>query len=239
MEFMNMLIPSTKQSSVFLENNTIIISGKIEKETFDSFLKEYTKFDTNDDITIDLTTTGGESVFSYLFVRVLKKHKGKVTIKVPYYALSAGTIICLAADEIQVNSFSTFGGINVIDMGYGMEFNQLFEVAQEYLSKNTSDNSGLAELLSLFIKNKSDYEIKNHNQELDLILKSATNISSDFKQNWKLYTHSKLLDVDDIKKIFINIKDIEKKPEPVKTDMRDYASIMKEINSRITSESQE
>jgi ClpP class serine protease len=44
--------------------------------------------------------------------RALEAHKAKVTVYVPVYAMSGGTLIALAADEIVLGEFSMLGPID-------------------------------------------------------------------------------------------------------------------------------
>jgi len=49
---------------------------------------------------IVLHTPGGLVLASLQIARAIQKRKGKVTVFVPHYAMSGGTLIALAADEI-------------------------------------------------------------------------------------------------------------------------------------------
>ena len=57
---------------------------------------------TPEDMPIDLVlhTPGGLVLASEQIASALKRHKGKVTVFVPHYAMSGGTLVALAADEI-------------------------------------------------------------------------------------------------------------------------------------------
>ncbi len=69
---------------------------------------------TPDDMPIDLIlhTPGGLVLASEQIARALKRHKGKVTVIVPHYAMSGGTLICLAADEILLDENAMLGPID-------------------------------------------------------------------------------------------------------------------------------
>ncbi len=69
---------------------------------------------TPDDMPIDLIlhTPGGLVLASEQIARALKKHPGKVTVIVPHYAMSGGTLICLAADEILLDDNAMLGPID-------------------------------------------------------------------------------------------------------------------------------
>jgi ClpP class serine protease len=69
---------------------------------------------TDQDVPIDiiLHTPGGLVLASLQIARALKKHPGKVTIFVPHYAMSGGTLIALAADEIAMCEHAVLGPVD-------------------------------------------------------------------------------------------------------------------------------
>ncbi|MDY6821240.1 MAG: ATP-dependent Clp protease proteolytic subunit [Deferribacterota bacterium] len=69
---------------------------------------------TDDDIPIDIIvhTPGGLVLASLQIAMALNKHKGKVTVFVPHYAMSGGTLIALAADEIVMCDTSVLGPVD-------------------------------------------------------------------------------------------------------------------------------
>src|SRR5260370_523136 len=70
--------------------------------------------DTPDDMPIDLLihTPGGLVLAAMQIARALEAHKAKVTVSVPVYAMSGGTLIALAANEIVLGEFSVIGPID-------------------------------------------------------------------------------------------------------------------------------
>jgi len=70
--------------------------------------------DTPADVPIDFVihTPGGLVLAAMQIARALKAHKAKVTVYVPVYAMSGGTLIALAADEIVLGEFSVLGPID-------------------------------------------------------------------------------------------------------------------------------
>ena len=70
--------------------------------------------DTPDDMPIDLVlhTPGGLVLAAMQIARAVEAHKAKVTVYVPVYAMSGGTLIALAADEIVLGEFSVLGSID-------------------------------------------------------------------------------------------------------------------------------
>ena len=69
---------------------------------------------TDPDIPIDLVlhTPGGLVIAALQIARALKKHKGKTTVFVPHYAMSGGTLIALAADEIVMSPHAVLGPVD-------------------------------------------------------------------------------------------------------------------------------
>lgn len=66
------------------------------------------------DMPIDLVlhTPGGLVLAAEQIACALKRHKGKVTVFVPHYAMSGGTLIALAADEIVMDPNAVLGPVD-------------------------------------------------------------------------------------------------------------------------------
>src|SRR5580704_1486873 len=69
---------------------------------------------TDDDIALDIVlhTPGGLVLAALQIARAIHEHKGKVTVFVPHYAMSGGTLIALAADEIIMSRHAVLGPID-------------------------------------------------------------------------------------------------------------------------------
>jgi len=69
---------------------------------------------TDDETPIDLVihTPGGLAIASTQIARALSKHKGRVTVFVPHYAMSGGTLIALSADEIVMSEHAVLGPLD-------------------------------------------------------------------------------------------------------------------------------
>lgn len=59
-----------------------------------------------------LHTPGGLALPSLQIARAIRNHKGKVTVFIPHYAMSGGTILALAADEIVMTEHSVLGPVD-------------------------------------------------------------------------------------------------------------------------------
>ncbi len=69
---------------------------------------------TDPDVPIDIVlhTPGGLVLAALQIARAVKQHKGKVTAFVPHYAMSGGTLIALAADEIVMDQHAVLGPVD-------------------------------------------------------------------------------------------------------------------------------
>ena len=68
--------------------------------------------DPNVPIDLVLHTPGGLVLAATQIARAINRRKGKVTIIVPHYAMSGGTLIALAADEIVMSDHAVLGPVD-------------------------------------------------------------------------------------------------------------------------------
>ncbi len=61
---------------------------------------------------IVLHTPGGLVLPSVQIAKAINRHKGKVTVFIPHYAMSGGTLIALAADEIVMCEHAVLGPVD-------------------------------------------------------------------------------------------------------------------------------
>ena len=75
---------------------------------------------TDDDVPIDLIlhTPGGLVLATERIACALQRRKGKVTIFIPHYAMSGGTLIALSADEIVMDKSAVIGSVDPQVGGY-------------------------------------------------------------------------------------------------------------------------
>lgn len=69
-------------------------------------------------IDLILHTPGGLVLAAMQIARAVEAHPAKVTVYVPVYAMSGGTLIALAADEIVLGEFSVLGPIDPQIFGF-------------------------------------------------------------------------------------------------------------------------
>jgi len=69
---------------------------------------------TDPEVPVDLVlhTPGGLVLAALQIARAIHKHRGKVTVFVPHYAMSGGTLIALAADEIVLSPHAVLGPVD-------------------------------------------------------------------------------------------------------------------------------
>src|SRR6266540_4141127 len=69
---------------------------------------------TDPDVPLDIVlhTPGGLVLAALQIARAIHKHKGKVTAFVPHYAMSGGTLIALAGDEIVMSEHAMLGPVD-------------------------------------------------------------------------------------------------------------------------------
>jgi ClpP class serine protease len=69
---------------------------------------------TDPEVPLDLIlhTPGGLVLAALQIARAIDRHKGKVTVLVPHYAMSGGTLIALAADEIIMSDHAVLGPVD-------------------------------------------------------------------------------------------------------------------------------
>jgi ClpP class serine protease len=69
---------------------------------------------TDEDVPLDIVlhTPGGLVLAAMQIGRAIREHKGKVTVFVPHYAMSGGTLISLAADEIVMSKHAVLGPVD-------------------------------------------------------------------------------------------------------------------------------
>lgn len=69
---------------------------------------------TDPEVPVDLVlhTPGGLVLAATQIARAINKHPGKVTVLVPHYAMSGGTLIALAADEIVLSKHAVLGPVD-------------------------------------------------------------------------------------------------------------------------------
>lgn len=84
----------------------------INIEDSEAILRAIRLTDDNVPIDIILHTPGGLVLATEQIAHALIRHKGKVTVFIPHYAMSGGTMISLAADEIIMDENAVLGPVD-------------------------------------------------------------------------------------------------------------------------------
>jgi len=84
----------------------------INIEDSEEIIRAIQMTDTNLPIDLVLHTPGGLVLASYQIAHAIKHRPGMVTVHVPHYAMSGGTLIALAADEIVMGDHAVLGPVD-------------------------------------------------------------------------------------------------------------------------------
>jgi ClpP class serine protease len=88
------------------------VSSYINIEDSEAVLRAIRLTPPEQPIDVILHTPGGLILAAEQIAKALAEHKGKVTVFVPHYAMSGGTLIALAADEIVMDANAVLGPVD-------------------------------------------------------------------------------------------------------------------------------
>lgn len=152
-------------------------------------------------IDLILHTPGGMLLAAMQIARAVKAHPAKVTVHVPVYAMSGGTLIALAADEIVMDAFSVLGPID--PQIVGVPAASLIEVRNQ---KPLADISDLTLVLAS-MSEKALQQVKRGALELlgdNLPAQQAADLVD--KLAGGQWTHDHGLDAREAKALGMNVK---------------------------------
>ena len=116
------------------------VSNFIDIEDSEEILRAIRATPNDQPIDLILHTPGGLVLAAEQIAKALVDHKGKITVFVPHYAMSGGTLIALAADEIVMDSNAVLGPVDpqIGDMPAGsivkiLDFKKPSQVGDEML----------------------------------------------------------------------------------------------------------
>lgn len=125
---------------------------------------------TDDDTPIDLVihTPGGLAIAATQIARALSRQKAKVTVFVPHYAMSGGTLIALSADEIVMCEHAVLGPLDP-QIGQQPAVSVLSVLQKKPLSEIDDSTLILADQAEKAIRQMKQtiIEILSHNQSSD------------------------------------------------------------------------
>ncbi|MCS7053741.1 MAG: ATP-dependent Clp protease proteolytic subunit [Ignavibacterium sp.] len=156
--------------------------------------------DKNIPIDIILHTPGGLVLATEQIANALKKHPAKVTVFVPHYAMSGGTLIALAADEIVMDENAVLGPLDP-QIGQKPAASILKIINQKPIDKISDETLILADLAqkainqikNLIISLLSDKMETNKAEEIAEILSSGK------------WTHDYPITVEEAKNLGLNV----------------------------------
>ena len=86
---------------------------RIDVRTYSKFIAEYDAIAPDDELTVVLTTEGGDMKYSVLIANAVANHRGRTVALVPTYAFSGGTVIALMCDEIHLFPNASLGPVDL------------------------------------------------------------------------------------------------------------------------------
>lgn len=148
-------------------HNDMMESSNVDLLTTEDVLTALYALDPHTPLDIILHTPGGLAYQGMQLARAIKAHKGKKTVFVPFYAMSAGTIMTLAADEIVMSNHAALGPIDtqVYIPSIGMRFptRAIISVLETKPKKKIADD-----VLETAIQCKRDLP-EHHNNAMELM----------------------------------------------------------------------
>ncbi len=148
-------------------HNDQMESGSVDLLTAEDTLTALYALDPHAPLDIILHTPGGLAYQGMQLARAIKAHKGKKTVFVPFYAMSAGTIMTLAADEIVMSDHAALGPIDaqvyVPSIGARLPTRAILAVLETKPKKKISDD-----VLEIALQCKRD-QGEHHNNALELM----------------------------------------------------------------------
>ncbi|MBC7194503.1 MAG: hypothetical protein H5U37_02475 [Caldisericia bacterium] len=157
--------------------------------------------ETPDDMPIDLIlhTPGGLVLAAEQIARALIRRKGKVTVFIPHYAMSGGTLIALAADEIVMDKNAVLGPIDPQIGGF-----PAISILKAVEKKNINDledqtliaEKAMNQVYELAVEILSDKEDTLSKEKIEYIAKELSS------GKW---THDYPLTCERVKKLGLNV----------------------------------
>jgi len=151
-------------------------------------------------IDIILHTPGGLVLASEQIAKALKKHKAKVTVFVPHYAMSGGTLIALAADEIVMDENAVLGPLDP-QVGKKPAASVLNLLEQKPIDKISDETLILADLAKKAINQIKTLIVELLKDKMDS--QKAESIANILASGY--YTHDYPITVEEVKELGLNV----------------------------------
>jgi len=152
-------------------------------------------------IDIILHTPGGLVLASEQIAYALQRHPSKVTVMVPHYAMSGGTMLALAADEILMDENAVLGPVDPQIGQYPAV--SILKVVKEKDINDIDDNT----LILADVSRKAIMQVENtiYNLLVDEMPEDKSrDIAKAFSEG--LWTHDYPIKVDELKKMGIPVE---------------------------------
>ncbi|MFW5891595.1 MAG: SDH family Clp fold serine proteinase [bacterium] len=187
----------------------------INIEDSEEILRAIRTTDKNKAIDLLLHTPGGLVLAAEQIARAIKKHPSPVRVIVPHYAMSGGTIIALAADEILIDKNAVLGPVDPQIGNY-----PAVSILKTKNSKNINDIDDKTLILSDMAE-KAVIQLKNFLYLLlqDKMKEDQIETLIDYLATGR-FTHDFPLTIDVLKELEINFK--TNLPEEIYDLMRLY-----------------
>lgn len=91
----------------------LVYSGRIDSDGADSFIRLAQGTTPKPNLLLSLTTFGGDPSAAFRIASYIRRRYERVTLLVPGYCKSAGTLIAFSADEIVMSPFGEFGPLDM------------------------------------------------------------------------------------------------------------------------------
>lgn len=156
--------------------------------------------DKNIPIDIILHTPGGLVLASEQIANALKKHQAKVTVFVPHYAMSGGTLIALAADEIVMDENAVLGPLDP-QLGTKPAASILKILEQKPIEKISDETLILADLAQKAISQIKNLIINLLKDKMDLT--KAEQLAETLASG--KWTHDYPITVEEAKELGLNV----------------------------------
>jgi ATP-dependent protease ClpP protease subunit len=127
----------------FFDNETCL-----SRQDATNIMKIMRLVDPNKTLEIILETPGGSMTAAEVIVNCLLNHRGKVIVYVPRFALSAGTLIALAADEIYLEKNAFLGPVDP-QFRFGYSAASLLQYTDNISETNASWVTDLAKIVRI------------------------------------------------------------------------------------------
>jgi len=81
-------------------------------EDTETVLQQFRRTPPDKPVDLIIHTPGGYALAAEMMAMAIKFHRAKVTVMVPFYAMSGGSLMSLAADEIRMEKYSVLGPVD-------------------------------------------------------------------------------------------------------------------------------